>query len=72
RKGIGQRLRDIRKPETIRKWENRTRGWLEVYDNGPVAREAQLHIQKFSSRKFGSHRRVREGKRVSMSARLDN
>ena len=47
--------------ETIRKWEHRMWRWLEAYDNGLEAREAQLHVQKFSSRKFKSHRRAPEG-----------
>ena len=47
--------------ETIRKWEHRMWRWLEAYDDGLAAREAQLHVQKFSSRKYKSHRRVPEG-----------
>ena len=41
--------------ETIRKWEHRMWRWLEAYDNGLAAREAQLLVQKFSSRKYKSH-----------------
>ena len=54
--------------ETIRKWEHRMWRWLEAYDNGLAAREAQLHVQKFSSRRYKSHRRVPE----SLGAQLDS
>ena len=53
--------------ETIRKWEHRMWRWLDAYDGGMGAREAQLHVQKFSSRKYKSHRRVPEG----LGAQLD-
>ena len=43
--------------ETIRKWEHRMWRWLEAYDDGLAACEAQLHVQKFSSRRYKSHRR---------------
>ena len=46
--------------ETVRKWEHRMWRWLEAYSDGLAAREAQLHVQKFSSRKYKSHRRVPE------------
>lgn len=46
--------------KTIRKWEHRTWRWLEAYDDGLAAREAQLRVQKYSSRKYKSHRRVPE------------
>ena len=54
--------------ETIRKWEHRMWRWLDAYDNGLTAREAQLHVQKCSSRKYKSHRRVPEG----LCSQLDN
>ena len=54
--------------ETIRKWEHRMWRWLDAYDGGLAAREAQLHVQKFSSRKYKSHRRVPEG----LGVQLDN
>jgi hypothetical protein len=41
--------------ETIRRWEHRMWHWLEAYDDGLATREAQLHVQKFSSRKYKSH-----------------
>lgn len=41
--------------ETIRKWEHRMWRWLEAYERGLAAHEAQLHVQKFSSRKYKSH-----------------
>ena len=47
--------------ETIRKWEHWTWRWLEAYDDGLAACEAQLRVQQFSSRKYKSHRRVPEG-----------
>ena len=47
--------------ETIRKWEHRMWRWLDAYDDGLAAREAQLHVQKFSSCKYKSHRQVPEG-----------
>lgn len=53
---------------TIRKWEHRMWRWLDAYEDGLAAREAQLHVQKFSSRKYKSHRRVPE----SLGTQLDN
>jgi hypothetical protein len=47
--------------ETIRKWEHRMWRWLDAYDGGMGAREAQLHVQKFSLQKYKSHQRVPEG-----------
>lgn len=54
--------------ETIRKWEHRMWRWLEAYDDGLAAREAQLHVQKYSSRKYKSHRRVPEGWRAELDS----
>lgn len=54
--------------ETIRKWEHRMWRWVDAYDGGMGAREAQLHVQKFSSRKYKSHRRVPE----RLAAQLDD
>ena len=53
--------------ETIRKWEHRMWCWLEAYDHGLATHEAQLHVQKLSSRKCKSHWQVPEG----LSTRLD-
>ena len=53
---------------TIRKWEHRMWRWLEAYDDGLAAREAQHHVQKFSSRKYKSHRRVPEGLGVELDS----
>jgi hypothetical protein len=53
---------------TIRKWEHRMWRWVEAYDCGLAAREAQLHVQKFSSRKYKSHRRAPE----RLGAELDS
>ena len=54
--------------ETIRKWEHRMWRWLEAYDDGLAAREAQRHVQMFSSRKYKSHRRVPEGLGVGLDS----
>ena len=54
--------------ETIRRWEHRMWHWVDAYDVGMGAREAQLQVQKFSSRKYKSHRRIPEG----LAAQLDN
>lgn len=54
--------------ETIRKWEHRMWRWVDAYDGGMGAREAQLHVQKFSLRKYKSHRRVPE----RLAAQLDD
>jgi hypothetical protein len=53
--------------ELIRKWEHRMWRWVDAYDGGMGARDAQLHVQKFSSTKFRSHRRVYE----SQASQLD-
>ena len=45
---------------TIWKWEHRMWRWLEAYDGGLTAREAQLHVKNFSSRKYKSHQRAPE------------
>ena len=52
---------------TIRKWEHRMWCWIDAYDDGLAAREAQLHVQKFSSRKYKSHQQVPE----SLGVQLD-
>ncbi|KAF9642133.1 hypothetical protein BDM02DRAFT_3106013 [Thelephora ganbajun] len=54
--------------ETIQKWEHRMWRWVDAYDGGMGAHDAQLHIQKFSSRKYKSHRRIPEG----VAAQLDH
>jgi hypothetical protein len=46
--------------ETIRKWEHRMDRWLEAYDKGLGAKEAEKEVRKFSSRQYTSHRRVPE------------
>lgn len=51
---------------TIRKWEHRMWRWIEAYDDGLAAREAQIHVQKFSSRKFKSHQRAPEGSQLDI------
>ena len=34
--------------------------WMEAYREGKSAKEAQLQVKKFSSRKYTSHRQVPE------------
>lgn len=53
--------------ETIRKWEHRMWRWVDAYDGGMSACDAQLHVQKFSSRRYKSHRRIPE----RLAAQLD-
>ena len=53
--------------ETIRKWEHRMWRWVDAYAGGMGARDAQLHVREFSSRKYRSHRRVPE----RLAAQLD-
>ncbi|KAI5981435.1 hypothetical protein EDD15DRAFT_2183195, partial [Pisolithus albus] len=48
------------KLRTIRLWEHRTHRWMEAYQSGLGTKEAQLQVQKFSSTKYKSHRRVPE------------
>ena len=45
---------------TIRLWEHRMWRWIEAYKSGRTAKEAQLQVQQFSSKKYKSHRRVPE------------
>lgn len=45
---------------TIRKWEHRMIRWMEAYRTGLNAKDAQFEVQKFSSRRYKSHRRVPE------------
>lgn len=46
--------------ELIRKWEHRTVRWQEAYQMGLSAKDAQLRVKEFSSRKYKSHRRIPE------------
>lgn len=43
---------------TIRKWEHCMKRWMEAYRDGLGAKEAQIHVKKFSSKHYTSHRRV--------------
>ena len=45
---------------TIRKWEHRMIRWMEAYEGGLSAKNAQIQVKKFSSRQYKSHRRVPE------------
>ncbi|KAF8147998.1 hypothetical protein B0H34DRAFT_758877 [Crassisporium funariophilum] len=44
----------------IRKWQNRMIRWMDAYRDGLTAKDAQLRVQAFSSKKYTSHRRVPE------------
>lgn len=46
--------------DTIRKWEHRMHRWMSAYRTGLSTRDAQLHVKKYSSTKYKSHRRVPE------------
>jgi len=44
----------------IRLWEHHMWRWIEAYKSGKTAKEAQLQVQQFSSKKYASHRCVPE------------
>jgi hypothetical protein len=44
----------------IQKWHNRMMWWIDAYRHGLNAKDAQLHVQTFSSKKYRSHCRVPE------------
>jgi hypothetical protein len=46
--------------QTIRKWELRMKRWMEAYRGGLDAKQAQIQVKAFSSRRYTSHRRVPE------------
>jgi hypothetical protein len=46
--------------ETIRKWEHRMKRWMEAYGDGLGAKDAQIQVKKFSSKRYTSHRRIPE------------
>jgi len=46
--------------DTIRKWEHQMYRWMDTYQGGLSARDAQFKVKAFSSRKYTSHRRVPE------------
>ena len=45
---------------TIRLWEHHSHRWMDAYWSGLETKEAQVQVQKFSSTKYKSHRRVPE------------
>ncbi|KAN0075122.1 hypothetical protein V8E54_000509 [Elaphomyces granulatus] len=45
---------------TIRRWYHRMMRWVDSYETGAGAVEAQQQVQAFSSKKFKSHRRAPE------------
>ena len=51
----------------VRKWQNRMMRWVDAYREGFNARDAQLHVQAFSSKKYRSHRRLG----IQVAAALD-
>ena len=55
--------------ETIRKWEHRMRRWMEAYGDGlGGAKDAQIMVKKFSSKRYTSHRRVPEAVAAALDA----
>jgi len=51
---------------TIRKWEHRMIRWMDAYRGGKDAKEAQIVVKQFSSRRYTSHRRIPEGVAASL------
>lgn len=45
---------------TIQKWEHRMIRWMEAYQSGLGAKEAQIHVKEFSSQCYTSHRQIPE------------
>ena len=45
---------------TIWKWEHRMIRWMEAYQSGLEAKEAQIHVKEFSSRCYTSHWQIPE------------
>jgi hypothetical protein len=45
---------------TIRRWEHHMIRWMEAYQAGLTAKDAQFRVKQFSSKKYSSHRRVPE------------
>ncbi|KAJ7127915.1 hypothetical protein C8R44DRAFT_911203 [Mycena epipterygia] len=43
---------------TIRRWEHRMYRWMDAYRAGMGTQDAQLHVRKFGSREYKSHRRI--------------
>ncbi|KIJ39315.1 hypothetical protein M422DRAFT_257928 [Sphaerobolus stellatus SS14] len=43
---------------TIWRWEHRMKHWLNAYDMGMDAKEAEKEVRKFSTRSYKSHRRI--------------
>ncbi|KAJ7839419.1 hypothetical protein B0H13DRAFT_1650223, partial [Mycena leptocephala] len=43
-----------------RRWEHRMFRWMDTYRIGLGVQDAQLHVRRFSSTKYKSHRRVPE------------
>lgn len=47
--------------DTIQKWEHRMYRWVAAYQEGLGAKDAQVKVQAYSSRRYKSHRQVPEG-----------
>jgi hypothetical protein len=45
---------------TIRKWEHCMIRWMEAYRSGLGAKDAQMKVKEFSSKRYTSHRRIPE------------
>ena len=45
---------------TMRKWEHRMIRWMEAYQSGLGAKEAQIHVKEFSFQCYTSHRQIPE------------
>lgn len=58
-KNMPQALKSV-SIETIQKWEHRVWRWIDAYEGGLDAQDAQTHVRNFSSRKYTSHRRIPE------------
>ncbi|KAF8228642.1 hypothetical protein L208DRAFT_1290586 [Tricholoma matsutake] len=54
--------------ETIRKWEHRMKRWMEAYGDGLGAKDAQIQVKKFSSKRYTSHRRIPERVAAALDA----
>jgi hypothetical protein len=46
---------------TIRRWERRMYRWMDAYRAGMATQDGQLHVRKFASKQYKSHRRVPQG-----------
>ena len=54
--------------ETIWKWEHWMKQWMEAYGDGLGAKDAQIQVKKFSSKRYTSHRRIPEHVAAALDA----